>query len=238
MIDLDKYVPTKSGFDFGGWYSDRALTTPVDEIKLTGNKTVYAKWNTKNPSTGAELPFIDVKKTDWSYDDIYYIWEKGLMQGTSATTFSPQLSTSRAMIVTILWRLEGEPVVNYAMSFDDVAPDQWYTEAIRWAQANGIVKGYNEKTFGINDPITREQMAAILYRYAQTKGEGFTGSWMFLLPFEDAQNISGYASEALHWCVMKNIIGGVGGNQLDPQGNATREQVAAILHRFCENIAK
>ncbi len=237
-IDLDKYVPSKDGFDFGGWYSDSALTTPVDEIKLTGNKTVYAKWTAKNPNTGAELPFTDVKETDWSYEDIAYVYEKVLMQGTSETTFAPQLSTSRAMIVTILWRLEGEPVVNYAMSFTDVAADAWYTEAIRWAQANGIVNGYSAEKFGTNDPITREQMAAILYRYAQTKGEGFTGSWMFLLDFEDRADVSGWADEAMHWCVMKNIISGVGNNLLNPQGKATREQVAAILHRFCENIVK
>ena len=234
IVDLDKYVPTKDGFDFGGWYSDSALTNPIDEIKLTGNKSVYAKWIGKS----AVFPFTDVKTSDWSYDDIYYVWEKGLMQGTSETTFAPKIDTSRAMIVTILWRLEGEPVVNYAMSFDDVADGQWYTEAIRWAQANNIVNGYSAEKFGPTDLITREQMAAILYRYAQSKGEGFTGSWMFLLDFEDAADISSWADEAMHWCVMKGLINGIGSDLLDPQGYATREQVAAILHRFCENIVK
>ena len=231
VIDLDKYVPTKDGFVFGGWYSDSALTAPVDEIKLTGNKTIYARWI-------LAFPFTDVKETDWSYNDIYYVWEKGLMQGTSETTFAPKTNTSRAMIVTILWRLEGEPVVNYAMSFTDVASGQWYTEAIRWAQANNIVNGYSAEKFGPTDLITREQMAAILYRYAQTKGEGFTGSWMFLLDFADRTDVSDWANEAMHWCVMKGLINGVGNDLLDPQGYATREQVAAILHRFCENIVK
>ena len=196
--------------------------------------TKHAKWIEKS----AVFPFTDVKETDWSYDDIYYVWEKGLMQGTSETTFAPKIDTSRAMIVTILWRLEGEPVVNYAMSFDDVADGQWYTEAIRWAQSTGIVKGYSADEFGPDDPITREQMAAILYRYAQSKGEGFTGSWMFLLEFKDAAQVSDWADEAMHWCVMKGLINGVGNDLLDPQGYATREQVAAILHRFCENIVK
>ncbi|MCQ2420574.1 MAG: S-layer homology domain-containing protein, partial [Clostridia bacterium] len=139
-IDLSKYVPSKEGYAFGGWYSDSALTESVSEIRLTGDKTVYAKWIGKSPAARV-LPFTDVKKTDWSYDDIAYVYENGLMNGTSATTFSPKTDTSRAMIVTILWRLEGAPVVNYAMSFKDVAPGQWYTEAIRWAQANGIVNG-------------------------------------------------------------------------------------------------
>ena len=116
------------------------------------------------------LPFTDVKKSDWSFGDIAYVYEKGLMQGTSATTFSPKMTTSRGMIVTILLRLEGEPVVNYAISFDDVADGKWYTEAIRWAQANSIVNGYSAEKFGPNDPITREQMAAIFYRYAEFKG--------------------------------------------------------------------
>ena len=235
VIGLDKYVPTKDGFDFGGWYSDSALTTPVDEIKLNGSKTVYAKWTEKAPVV---LPFTDVEASDWSHDDIYYVWEKGLMQGTGEATFAPKTDASRAMIVTILWNLEGKPVVNYAMSFDDAADGQWYTEAIRWAQANGIVGGYSAEKFGTNDPVTREQMALILYRYAQSKGEGFTGSWMFPLGFEDAANISSWADEAMHWCVMKELISGVGNNLLDPQGKATREQVAAILHRFCENIVK
>ena len=237
VIDLDKYVPTKSGYDFGGWYSDKALTTPVVEIKLTGNKTVYAKWNKVNPNTGAELPFTDVKATNWSYEDIAYVYEKGLMQGTSATTFSPQLSTSRAMIVTILWRLEGSPVVNYAMSFDDVAPDQWYTEAIRWAQANGIVNGYSAEKFGMNDPITREQMATILYRYAGFKGYDVSAK-ADLAKFADSDKVGSWAVDAIAWANAEGLVNGTSATTLSPKGSATREQVAAILHRFCENIVK
>ena len=205
----------------------------MDEIKLTGNKTVYAKWIEKTTA----FPFTDVEETDWSYNDIYYVWEKGLMQGTSATTFAPQLSTSRAMIVTILWRLEGESDVNYAMSFTDVASGQWYTEAIRWAQANKIVEGYSAEKFGTNDPITREQMAAILYRYAQTKGYDVSAK-ADLSKFADSDKIGSWAVDAIAWANANKLVTGVSTTELAPQGKATREQVAAILHRFCENIVK
>ena len=133
--------------------------------------------------------------------------------------------------------MEGAPVVNYAMSFTDVAPDQWYTEAIRWAQANGIVNGYSAEKFGTNDPITREQMAAILYRYAGFKGYDVSAK-ADLSKFADADKIGGWAVDAIAWANANNLVNGVSATELAPQGKATREQVAAILHRFCENIVK
>lgn len=230
VIDLDKYVPARAGFNFGGWYSDRTLTSSVDKIKLTGDQNVYAKWL-------ISLPFNDVKETDWSYEDIAYVFENGLMKGTSDTTFAPLVSTSRAMIVMILWRLECRPVVNYAMSFHDVASDQWYTEAIRWAQANGIVSGYSSEQFGTNDPITRDQIAVILYRYADFKSCDMSAK-ADLSKFTDSDKIDSWATESVAWAHATGLVNGVSATELDPQGSAVREQVAAILRRFFENTVK
>lgn len=235
IINLDKYVPVKNGFDFGGWYSDRALTVPVNEVRLTSNKTVYAKWNKRNPVV-TKLPFTDVKSSSWSYKDISYVWEKGLVNGISGTEFAPKMDTSRAMIVTILWRMEGRPVAGYAMSFKDVPSGRWYTGAIRWAQANNIVGGYSAELFGPDDSITREQMAAILYRYAQYKGYDVSAR-AELSKFSDFKKVHAWAKESVSWANAAGLINGVGDALLDPLGLATREQIAAILHRFCENIA-
>ena len=177
--------------------------------------------------------FIDAKPTEWYHDGVHFCVENGYMQGVSANKFAPSGTLSRAMIVTMLWRLEGKPVVNYAMSFKDVKADQWYTDAIRWAQSTGVVEGYNADSFGPDDDVTREQLATILYCYAQSKGEGFTGDWMFLLDFVDRTDISSWADEAVHWCSMKGIVGG---KVFDPQGYATRAEAATMLQRFCENI--
>ncbi len=179
-----------------------------------------------------EFPFRDVDPASWSYGDIFYVWENGLMKGTSDTTFAPGLTTSRAMIVTILWRLEGEPYVNYAMSFADVGEDQWYTEAIRWAQATGTVNGYSAGQFGVNDPVTREQMAAIFCRYAAAKGcDVRVGA--DLTKFSDCGKVDDWAKDGVAWANAAGLMNGVGDTVLDPLGSAKREQVAAILHRFC-----
>ena len=180
------------------------------------------------------LPFGDVANDRWSFNDILYVYEKGLMNGLSANVFGPSAEVTRGMIVTILYRLEGSPAVTDACPFVDVKAGSYYEAAITWAAANGIVNGYSETSFGPDDPVTREQLAAILYRYAQTKGEGFTGAWYFPLDFSDAASVSSWADEAMHWCVMKGLING-SGNALNPGGTATREQTAAILHRFIEN---
>ena len=160
------------------------------------------------------------------------------MQGVSADKFDPSGTLSRGMIVTMLWRMEGEPVVNYAMSFKDVPADKWYTEAIRWAQSTGVVDGYSADSFGPNDNVTREQLAAILYNYAKIKGQGFTGDWMFLLDFADRTDISSWANEAVHWCSMKGIVNGKAGKVFDPQGNATRAEAATMVQRYCEAFKK
>ena len=156
------------------------------------------------------------------------------MNGVGKNEFQPHATTSRAMIVTILWRLAGEPVVNYLMQFDDVANDQWYTEAIRWAASEGIVNGYSAEKFGPNDTITREQLATILYRYEQKQGGGFTGAWMFRMDYVDLADVSDWAYEAMCWMNMNSIVNGLPDKVLDPKGSATRAQSATMLYRYCE----
>lgn len=177
-------------------------------------------------------PYYDVYRSTWYYDAVQFVTDKGLMNGTTATCFSPDETTTRAMIVTILHRLEGKPGVNYAMRFDDVSAGQWYTEAIRWAAAEGIVTGYGDGMFGPDDIITREQMAAILYRYAQYKGCSVStvGS---LDGYTDASRISNYAVAAFHWVCGCGIMEGTTTTTLSPMESATRAQVATILMRFC-----
>ena len=182
------------------------------------------------------LPFVDVSLDSWYYDGAAYVYEKGLMNGTSATTFSPDMTTSRAMIATILWRLEGSPVVDYAMMFDDVDPVSWYGEAVRWAASEGIVNGYGNNQFGPNDPITREQMAAMLYRYAQYQEYDVSvGENANILSYTDADQLGTWAVSAMQWACGAGIINGTGdGSTLSPQGQATRAQAAVMLMRFCD----
>ena len=184
---------------------------------------------------GAHCPissFTDADPNAWYHDGVHYCVENGLMIGVGENKFVPNGAVSRAQIVTILWRLEGKPVVNYAMSFDDVADGAWYTEAVRWAQANGIVTGYNDTVFGPNDSITREQMASILYRYAQYRGLSMdrTGD---LTRFTDLDQVSGYAAEAMTWAYSQGLVDGITTTTLVPRGNANRAQAATIIARFC-----
>lgn len=233
-IDLAQYAPTKSGATFEGWYADKGLTKKVTSVKLDANTTVYAKW-TEAPVSG--LPFGDVKSADWFYNDVKYVYEKGMMAGTAADVFAPNATTTRAMIVTILYRLEGSPAVTGTSAFVDVPAGQWYTDAVNWAAANQIVKGTSATTFAPNDSITREQMAAILYRYAQYKGYDVTKK-ADLSGYSDNGQVSAYAKDALAWANAAKLINGVTNTTLAPQGNATRAQVSAILHRFCDGVVK
>lgn len=233
-IDLAQYAPTKSGATFEGWYADKGLTKKITSVKLDANTTVYAKW-TEAPVSG--LPFGDVKTADWFYNDVKYVYEKGMMAGTAADVFAPNATTTRAMIVTILYRLEGSPAVTGTSSFVDVPAGQWYTDAVNWAAANQIVKGTSATTFAPNDSITREQMAAILYRYAQYKGYDVTKK-ADLSGYSDNSQVSAYAKDALAWANAAKLINGVTNTTLAPQGNATRAQVSAILHRFCDGVVK
>ena len=233
-IDLAQYAPTKSGATFEGWYADKGLTKKITSVKLDANTTVYAKW-TETPVSS--LPFGDVKSADWFYNDVKYVYDKGMMAGTAADVFAPNATTTRAMIVTILYRLEGSPAVTGTSAFVDVPAGQWYTDAVNWAAANQIVKGTSATTFAPNDSITREQMAAILYRYAQYKGYDVTKK-ADLSGYSDNGQVSAYAKDALAWANAAKLINGVTNTTLAPQGNATRAQVSAILHRVCDGVVK
>ena len=186
--------------------------------------------------TNGVLPFTDVREADWFYDDVVYAYENGLFSGTSDTTFSPNASMTRAMLVTVLYRLEGQPTVSGRSGFSDVKLNSYYEDAVTWAADNGIVNGTGTTTFSPNANVTREQMAAILYRYAQYKQYGTTAS-AGLNGFSDAAKVSTYAKAPLSWAVAEKLVNGSEGRLL-PTGNATRAQVAAILHRFVENVAK
>ena len=179
-------------------------------------------------------PFKDTENSDWWHDGIHYSVENEIMNGMSKHKFQPQGTTTRAQIVTMLWRLEGSPVVNYAMKFKDLK-DDWYMEAVRWAASTGVVDGYNEFTFGPSDAITREQFAAIMYRYANMKDLGFgpKAYTSFTLPFKDVTSVSKWAKESLNWCYVMGLITGKPGEIVDPQGFATRAEAATMMYRFC-----
>lgn len=182
------------------------------------------------------LPFTDVPEDAWYAEAVRYVYEHGLMAGTSGSAFSPEGATTRGQIVTILWRMAGSPVVNYAMDFEDVDPAAYYGEAVRWAVSEGVVGGYGNGLFGANDPITREQFAVMLYRYAQHEGcDVSIGEDTNILSYADAFDVSEYAVSALQWACGAGIISGTGdGSTLTPQGQATRAQAAVMLMRFCE----
>lgn len=191
--------------------------------------------NTKPASDSKpKLPFTDVSTSDWFYSDVMFVYENGLFSGTDSRSFSPNASMTRAMLVTVLYRLEGEPAGTGSSSFSDVCSGSYYEKAVAWAAANGIVTGTGSTSFSPDAKVTREQLAAILYRYAQYKKQD-TDAGAKLDSFSDAGNVSGYASEALSWAVSEGLINGASG-RLMPKGDATRAQVAAILHRFVENV--
>ena len=232
-IDLTGYVPTWRGHTFIGWYSERSLTNKVSGVYLTKDMTVYAGWRVdENPNTGAN-PFTDVSENDWFYGDVMFVYENGLMLGTSKTLFSPHGTAMRGMMATILWRMEGSPAPKGKNSFTDVEAGKWYADAITWTAENGIFAGYGKDKFGPDDPITREQLAAIFYRYADYKGYDLTVKGN---PdtFKDADKITDYAKTAMQWTVGSGLMKGKSGNLLDPQGTATRAEIAAMLHRFIE----
>ena len=206
-------------------------TTPV-----TPDKPYYPTQPTqpgKPDEPSVKLPFIDVNANDWFYGDVEYVYTKGIMSGTGATIFDPNSQLTRGMIVTILYRMEKEPAVSGASKFTDVDIAQWYGKAVVWAADNGIVTGYSDTAFGPNDPVTREQLAAILYRYAVYRGMTAVTLEDNLGGFADADQISSYAIPAMNWAVGKGLING-SGSTLAPKAQATRAQVAAIIHRYLE----
>ena len=179
------------------------------------------------------LPFTDVASDAWYGQAGAYVYRQGLMGGTAQDRVSPDLTTNRAMLVTILYRLAGSPAVDGGSAFTDVSGGDWFASGVAWASANGIVTGYGDGRFGPNDPITREQMAAILYRYAGFAGQSTAGQ-ADLSGYTDAGQVSPYAAEAMGWAVDRGLITGVSAGTLAPGGSATRAQVATILMRFCQ----
>lgn len=238
-LDLSAYTPMRDGYDFGGWYADKDLTQRITEIKLSGSKTVYADWKKREPDA-VKNPFADVNAGDWFYRDVLFSYEKGLMSGMDAAAFAPYANTTRAQIAVIFYRMEGSPAVEGENSFTDVVRDSgtaWFYDAVTWAQKNGIMGGYGNSSFAPNDPITREQLAAIFYRYAQYKGYDTTQGGMAIREFDDYESISDYAMGAMAWAVNTGLVKG-DSNLLYPKGTATRAEIAALFHRFAENGMK
>ena len=183
-------------------------------------------------------PYTDAEATAWYHDGVHYCIENGLMTGYGNGIFKPNADTTRAMITVMLWRLNGSPVVNYLLDFEDVEEGQWYTEAIRWAKSEGIATGYGNGYFGTNDAITREQMVTILWRYAQYKGiDVSVGENTNILSYDDAFDVAEYAIPAMQWACGAGLMQGDGVN-LTPKADATRAQAAALFQRFCENVAE
>ena len=192
-----------------------------------GAANVYARFS------GSGLPFADVPSGSWYYDDVAYVYDTGLMTGLTATAFGPNLSTTRGMIVTILWRMENEPAAKHGCPFADVRRGSYYEQAIAWASENGIVTGFDASTFAPDRAITREQLAAILFRFAAYRGMDAVTLRENLSSFQDQAAISAYAVSALNWAVGEGLMQGTG-DKLEPTGNATRAQVAAMLRRFMQ----
>lgn len=200
----------------------------------TGGTTI----NDNDVPLAGVLPFDDVTENDWFYDAVKYVYDNELMSGTDVNAFSPYMDTTRGMIVTLLYNLEGKPAVTGTAKFTDVDADQYYYNAVIWGTENKVIAGYDETTYGPNDIITREQFAAILYRYAAYKNYDVKTAEGAALDFTDADKVSEYAEANLLWAVEKALINGMGDGTVNPTGHANRAQAATILMNFCEKIAK
>ena len=201
-----------------------------------GQVTVKATFVETQEPAPAE-PFPDVDENDWFYDEVVYVYENGLMNGVENNRFAPNTATNRAMLATILYRLAGEPAVSGDLPFTDVAAGTWYTDAVLWAAQNGIVNGLGENTFAPMNTLTREQLVTMLYRYAEAEGYDVSAA-ADLSGYPDAGKVQPYAQEAMSWAVAEGIVAGMEDGTLNPAGNATRAQIATILMRFCEGVAK
>ena len=219
-IDLDARSATRFTF-----------TMPSGKVTVEAS-FVREGGQTQTPQT----TFADVPASAWYYDAVEYVYENGLMSGVSSGWFAPNDTLTRAMLVQTLYAMEGRPAAASA-GFADVASGDWYASAVNWAAANGVVSGVSETGFGPNNALTREQLALILYRFAQYKGYDVTGT-SDLAAYADGSSVSGWAAEAMGWAVDAGLISGVGGNQIAPTGTASRAQVAQILMNFCENVAR
>lgn len=247
--------PTWDGYTFDGWYSDKNFTAVYDFSQpVTKNITLYAKWTevkTEEPDVEQEMPdtecdgtsadncsslaFDDLNVKLWYHSDTDYVIENGLMKGTTSKTFEPNSDLTRAMLVTVLYRLEGEPATNKSIPFTDIDMGAYYKNAVIWAQQNDIAVGISETEFAPNENITREQIAAIIYRYAQYKEYNVSvGESANILSYNDFADISEYAVPSVQYAMGSGLLKGRTETELNPKDNATRAEAAAILHRFIE----
>ncbi len=241
--NIELYIPLKGNFVAGHSYRGAAISANgsiegfiADCVKMAGQ--MFAKVKSGHLTTfvitneEVKNPFTDVKSGDYFFQPVLWAVSKDVTGGVSETSFAPNAGCTRAQMVTFLWRAAGKPWASANRHFSDVADGAYYKDAIEWAIAAGITNGVSETVFDPNGAVTREQLASFIYRYAQSKGQGFTGAWMFLLDYSDASKISSWADEAMHWCVMKEIVGGTGNKMLSPQGTATRGQIVTMLYRY------
>ena len=232
--------PTKEGYTFAGWYSDKELTQEYDFGKdVTGNITLYAKWienenvPTPSPSTepGWQNPFSDINSNDWFYSDVEYVYTNNLFKGITETEFEPNVTMTRGMLVTVLWRMQDSPAAENQNPFGDVPDNVYYTDAVKWAAENGLVNGMSNNLFNPEAEITRQDIAVILLRYLDYINADYVITEEYRI-FADEAEIADYAKNAVQVMNKLGIINGKGNNMIDPQGKATRAEVAAMLRRI------
>ena len=229
-------APTKEKPVLVGWYTEPEGKNKYDiSSAVTGDLTLYAKWMESGGEKPWENPFTDVRPGDWFYSAVEYAVSRQLMVGTAADLFEPDTPLTRAMLVTVLWRAEGSEKTEGALPFNDVKEGSYYADAVRWAAQNGLVSGMGEGVFAPDQMITREQIAAILFRYAQSKGKVESAS-VNLQSYADYEEISEYAVSAMAYAVGCGLIRGKTETTLNPRDCATRAEAAAILQRFLEEV--
>ncbi|MCI7658439.1 S-layer homology domain-containing protein [Anaerotignum sp.] len=235
-IEAKKVEDKDNKYTFRMANCDVTVTVTFKEEGKTTTEDKEETGETEETTKPETITFIDVKESDWFYKGVSYVVENGMMNGVGNDQFAPNAPLTREMLAVVLYNMEKQPESTGVNPFADVKADMWYTDAIVWANANGIVAGYDDSTFGLGDSITREQLATILYRYAQMKGYDVTKK-ADLAGYTDSASISGYAVEAMQWANANGIVNGMTATTLAPQGTATRAQVATILMNFCENVA-
>ena len=218
-----------------GSYTDTSIPFTAG-TKVKSDMKLYARWDENKGGTTSGLPFTDVSQNDWFYDAVKYVYSGKLFSGVSDTEFAPNSPLTRAMLVTVLWRAEGKPYVNYAVSFDDTDENAYYFEALRWAASEKIVEGISDTEFAPDANITREQIAAIMFRYAKFKNIVSDGEQAENLDYIDKNQISGWAAEAVSFCKQLGIMTGDDTNSFNPKNSATRAETAAITQRFSEKL--
>jgi hypothetical protein len=224
-------VDTGGGYTGGGSGEGTTPAAPEDEKQEQAQTQTQAS----AANAGPVAALRDVSTSAWYYEDVKFVVESGLFKGLSESEFAPDAQMTRAMLATVLYRLAGEPAAAGAASFGDVPSGQWFTDAVAWASANGVISGYSASVFGANDAVTREQIAVLLYRYAKLMGYDVSAT-IDLSDYADADAVAEWAREAVAWANATGLITGRSANTLAPTGAATRAEVAAMLHRFANTV--